>query len=107
MLSFTENKPMLPKGQENKKTGAKSMRKGIAAQITGALPGLKDELGEIEFTKRIKKASKLLSKGLKTEDQKKKAKARNPVAKIKKSASGTAAKPASKNGSAAGKKPAV
>jgi hypothetical protein len=29
---------MLPKTTEDKKTGAKSMRKGIAVQISGALP---------------------------------------------------------------------
>lgn len=97
---------MLPKTTEDKKTGAKSMRKGIAVQISGALPGLKDELGEIEFVKRIKKAAKLLSKGLSSPGEKKKAKAKDPVVKIKKSASRIAAKPAGKKNTAAVKKPA-
>ena len=96
---------MLPKTNEDKKTGAKSMRKGIAVQISGALPGLKDELGEIEFAKRIKKAAKLLSKGVRSSGEKKKAKTRNPVVKIKKSATRITAKPAGKNAGAV-KKPA-
>jgi hypothetical protein len=97
---------MLPKTKEDKKTGAKSMRKDIAFQISGVLPGLKDELGETEFAKRIKKAAKLLSRGLRSSGEKKKAKPGHPVVKPpKKTASRTVAKPASKNSAAPGKKP--
>jgi hypothetical protein len=48
----------------------------------------------------------LLSKGLSSPGEKKKAKAKDPVVKVKKSASRIAAKPAGKKNTAAVKKPA-
>ncbi|MEO6546602.1 MAG: hypothetical protein ABIN94_01330 [Ferruginibacter sp.] len=38
-----------------------------SVQIAGALPSLKDQLGEKKFDKRIKKAAKLLLEGIKPE----------------------------------------
>lgn len=44
----------------------------IVKQLTAALPGLKDILGEKKFESRIKKAAKLLSAGVKVKKAKKK-----------------------------------
>ncbi|GAA0553412.1 hypothetical protein [Chitinophaga japonensis] len=42
----------------------KDARKGLEQQLSTLLTGWKDQLGEKKFRNRIKKAAKLLSKGL-------------------------------------------
>ncbi|WP_298732386.1 hypothetical protein [uncultured Chitinophaga sp.] len=52
------------KEQGNGKLSAKDARKNIEQQLSTLLSGWKDQLGEKKFRNRIKKAAKLLSKGL-------------------------------------------
>ena len=52
------------KEQESGKLSGKDARKNIEQQLATLLTGWKDQLGEKKFTTRIKKAAKLLSKGL-------------------------------------------
>lgn len=52
------------KDQENGKLSGKDARKNIEQQLFTLLTGWKDQLGEKKFNNRIKKAAKLLSKGL-------------------------------------------
>jgi len=52
------------KEQENGKLSGKDTRKNIEQQLFTLLTGWKDQLGEKKFNNRIKKAAKLLSKGL-------------------------------------------
>jgi hypothetical protein len=52
------------KEQESGKLSGKEARKNIEQQLFTLLTGWKDQLGEKKFKNRIKKAAKLLSKGL-------------------------------------------
>lgn len=52
------------KAQESGKLSGKDARKNIEQQLFTLLTGWKDQLGEKKFKNRIKKAAKLLSKGL-------------------------------------------
>jgi hypothetical protein len=52
------------KDQENGKLSGKDARKNIEQQLFILLTGWKEQLGEKKFKNRIKKAAKLLSKGL-------------------------------------------
>jgi len=74
----------------------KDTRKGLEQQLSTLLTGWKDQLGEKKFRNRIRKAAKLLSKGL--PDIKKKA----PAIKGK-----AAAAPAAGKKAKAGKKVAA
>jgi hypothetical protein len=57
---------------DNKKESAKDiMLKEIVDQLTKALPSLKEKIGEKKFEKRIKKAAKLLTEGIKNSDSEK------------------------------------
>jgi hypothetical protein len=49
----------------------KSTRKEIGLQLANVLNGLKESLGEKKFERRIKKAAKLLTAGIKTKPVKK------------------------------------
>jgi hypothetical protein len=49
----------------------KSTRKEIGQKLANALNGLKDTLGEKKFERRIKKAARLLTAGIKTKPVKK------------------------------------
>ncbi|MBO9562719.1 MAG: hypothetical protein J7621_08100 [Niastella sp.] len=49
----------------------KSARKEISIQLTSALNSLKETLGEKKFERRIKKAARLLTAGIKTKPVKK------------------------------------
>ena len=49
----------------------KSTRKEIGLQLASALNNLKDALGEKKFERRIKKAARLLTAGIKTKPVKK------------------------------------
>ncbi|MCW3091994.1 MAG: hypothetical protein JWP81_3063 [Ferruginibacter sp.] len=53
--------------EEVKESPKEIMVHEISAQIALALPGLKERLGEKKFDKRIKKAVKLLTEGIKPE----------------------------------------
>ena len=71
------------KDQENGKLSGKDARKNIEQQLFTLLTGWKDQLGEKKFNNRIKKAAKLLSKGL--PDKKKEAPAtKKKAVKVKK-----------------------
>ncbi len=48
----------------------KSTRKEIGLQLANVLNGLKESLGEKKFERRIKKAAKLLTAGIKTKTSK-------------------------------------
>lgn len=52
------------KEQESGKLSGKDARKNLEQQLATLLTGWKDQLGEKKFKTRIKKAAKLLSKGL-------------------------------------------
>jgi len=53
---------------DSKKESAKDiMLKEIVDQLTKALPALKEKIGDKKFEKRIKKAAKLLTEGIKEE----------------------------------------
>jgi hypothetical protein len=52
---------------ESKKESARDiMLKEIIDQLTIALPALKEKIGDKKFEKRIKKAARLLTEGIKT-----------------------------------------
>ncbi|MEP7141937.1 MAG: hypothetical protein ABI707_03650 [Ferruginibacter sp.] len=69
----------------NKGISKETIFKEIVLQLTQALPALKESLGEKKFEKRIKKAAKLLSEGIKSADQKKKPVAKSVLGKTKQS----------------------
>jgi len=51
---------------DSKKESAKDiMLKEIVDQLTRALPALKEKIGDKKFEKRVKKAAKLLTEGIK------------------------------------------
>lgn len=52
------------KEQESGKLSGKDARKNLEQQLSTLLTGWKDQLGEKKFRNRVKKAAKLLSKGL-------------------------------------------
>jgi hypothetical protein len=52
-------------------SGKKSARKEISIQLTSVLNNLKETLGEKKFERRIKKAARLLTAGIKTKPVKK------------------------------------
>ncbi|WP_315823784.1 hypothetical protein [Paraflavitalea speifideaquila] len=54
----------------------KSTRKEIGLQLASALNNLKETLGEKKFERRIKKAARLLTAGIKTKPVKKRRKER-------------------------------
>lgn len=64
----------------------KSTRKEIGQQLASALNNLKDALGEKKFERRIKKAARLLTAGIKTKPVKKdkKVKGKTKTNKLKK-----------------------
>jgi len=72
------------KAQE-KKNGhtKKDTRKEISTQLVGALAGLKETLGEKKFERRIKKAARLLTAGIKTKPIKKEKKGKGKTNRIK------------------------
>lgn len=83
----------------SKKTAAKpvnekkSARKEISVQLTSVLNNLKETLGEKKFERRIKKAARLLTAGIKTKPFKKdkKGKGKTKTNKLKKVAAPKAA----------------
>ena len=89
-------------GKESKKEKSGVDRKEIALQLSQALPSLKEKLGEKKFGKRIKKAARLLSEGVKADEQKKPKTAKSAPKKSK-SAGIKAAVPAKKSRAAASK----
>ena len=66
----------------------KSTRKEISLQLANVLNNLKDALGQKKFERRIKKAAKLLTAGIKTKPVKKekKGKGKTKTNKSKKAA---------------------
>jgi hypothetical protein len=72
------------KAQE-KKNGhvKKSKRKEISVQLTNTLKDLKEALGEKKFERRIKKAAKLLTAGIKTKPAKKEKKGKGKTNRLK------------------------
>jgi len=65
-----------------KKESAKDlMLKEIVEQLTIALPALKEKIGDKKFEKRIKKAAKLLSEGIKNSAPEKEQKTKAAVPK--------------------------
>ncbi len=52
------------KKEKKQKLSKKVVNKDIREKLTGALADFRENLGEKEFTTRIKKASKLFSRGL-------------------------------------------
>jgi hypothetical protein len=54
------------KGQAQKVINKKLWKSHIEKQLEASLDSLKDVLGEKKFRKRIKKASKLLTKGMRS-----------------------------------------
>jgi hypothetical protein len=54
------------KGQEQRVINKKLWKTHVEKQLEAALDSLKDVLGEKKFGKRIKKASRLLTKGMKS-----------------------------------------
>jgi hypothetical protein len=72
------------KAQE-KKTGQnkKATRKEISTQLVSVLAGLKETLGEKKFERRIKKAARLLTAGIKTKPIKKEKKGKGKTNRIK------------------------
>lgn len=52
------------KKEKRQKLSKKVVTKDIREKLTGALADFRENLGEKEFTTRIKKASKLFSRGL-------------------------------------------
>jgi hypothetical protein len=88
--------------KENKKENSGINRKEIAIQLSQALPSLKDKLGEKKFEKRIKKAAKLLSGGVKS-DEKKKSVATKPVPNKSKSRGTKSSSPAKKSAASSSK----
>ncbi|NII28809.1 hypothetical protein HB364_27270 [Pseudoflavitalea sp. X16] len=76
-------------------TSKKSTRKEIGLQLTNVLNGLKDALGQKKFERRIKKAAKLLTAGIKTKPVKKekKGKGKTKTNKSKKATAPKAVKP--------------
>ena len=73
--------------------GKKSTRKEISVQLTNVLNNLKETLGEKKFERRIKKAARLLTAGIKTKPVKKdkKVKGKTKTNKSKKVAAPKAA----------------
>lgn len=73
---------------EEKKNGhsKKETRKEISQQLANALAGLKETLGEKKFERRIKKAARLLTAGVKVNSLRKERKGKTNRIKIKKSA---------------------
>ena len=57
--------------KEQKISAAKQARLQVVEQLQQTLPGLREILGEDEFSKRIKKAAKLLAAGVKSPARKK------------------------------------
>jgi hypothetical protein len=72
------------KDQENGKLSGKDARKNIEQQLFTLLTGWKDQLGEKKFRNRIKKAAKLLSKGLPAKKKEAPATKKNAAVKVKK-----------------------
>jgi len=69
---------------EKKKQNPKdTILKEITLQLSQALPAIKESLGEKKFGKRIKKAGKLLIKGIKPSVPKKTTSTKSTVAKPK------------------------
>jgi hypothetical protein len=64
----------------------KETRKEISAQLANALSGLKETLGEKKFERRIKKAAKLLTAGIKETPIRKERKRKGKITLSKKSA---------------------
>ena len=73
------------KTQEKKKGNSKKgTRKEISTQLTNALGSLKEALGEKKFERRIKKATKLLTAGIKETPFKKERKRKGKTTRTKK-----------------------
>ena len=72
------------KDQENGKLSGKDARKNLEQQLTTLLTGWKDQLGEKKFRNRVKKAAKLLSKGLPVRKKDASIKKKEAPAKVKK-----------------------
>lgn len=84
--------------KETKKENSGVNRKEIELQLSQALPSLKEKLGEKKFEKRIKKAAKLLSDGIKSDEKKKPVTNKPMLNKSKLKSTGTkAAAPAKKS----------
>ena len=88
--------------KETKKENAGVTRKEIALQLSQAFPLLKEKLGEKKFEKRIKKAAKLLSDGIESDEQKKPA-TTNPTPNKSKSTETKGAAPAKKSAASSSK----
>ncbi len=67
---------------DTKKESAKdSMLKEVVDQLTIALPALKEKIGDKKFEKRVKKAAKLLTEGIKNTVSETEVKTKAAVAK--------------------------
>lgn len=75
---FMANKKSVKKAQTKKE-----FKKEVAGTIESALPVLKVKLGEKKFSKRIKKAAKLLTEGLHPDGEHKKSNKAKPGDAIK------------------------
>jgi hypothetical protein len=73
-------------------SGKKSARKEISIQLTSVLNNLKETLGEKKFERRIKKAARLLTAGIKTKPAKKEKKGKGKTKTNKSSKKATAPK---------------
>jgi hypothetical protein len=69
--------------EKKKLTSKETILKEITLQLSQALPALKESLGEKKFEKRIKKAAKILSEGIKSAESKKAPGTKSPVGKTK------------------------
>ncbi len=73
------------KEQTGGRPSGKDTRKNLEQQLSTLLTGWKEELGQKKFKTRIKKAAKLLSKGLPGKKKEGRAiKKKAPAAKVKK-----------------------
>ena len=67
---------------DNKKETAREiMLKQMVDQLTNALPALKEAIGDKKFEKRIRKAAKLLTEGIKNNEPEKEPKVKAIVPK--------------------------
>jgi hypothetical protein len=80
------------KAEAQQATGKKSARKEVSLQLTSALNDLKETLGEKKFERRIKKAARLLTAGIKTKPVKKEKKGKGKTKTNKSSKKATAPK---------------
>jgi len=69
--------------EKKKLISKETILKEITLQLSQALPALKESLGEKKFEKRLKKAAKLLSEGIKSGNSKKTDATKSPAGKLK------------------------